>query len=408
MGRIMDRVRVSRHRTDPCLHIQTITTFSRQPLQASFLAFFWFTFLSNWTTVTLFSSRNYRPWRAGTFDHLLRSLHYRAGHQRNLSPADVTTNKRTTKGRPLPSTTCWSCSCGRYSLVYKGLIPQCTSFVSLNKLTLISTGLSSKSIGLVTVQTDGRKLIDSKPDFGIYRGYILRLYLLLISKSRCRGASRMSFTITIAYLLCIVLNIITSSTAHPFSRFSHDTQPLQYRDLRAPYVESRTSRVLYHFRPRSTRLHRRGLPGAVYICTDQNFRGHCSWIAPNTDCHIPGTGEFGPESIGPDPDGYCILFEKATCTGKQIETLKYPGRASGMPTFMGLKCFADGPEAAGNTSSVVQSGAVVASGALAAADPRLPGGFGSMEAKQLKSVLEAMEKDGFKEGMIGLKKGHYY
>jgi hypothetical protein len=218
----------------------------------------------------------------------------------------------------------------------------------------------------------------------------------------------MSFMFTIVYLACLFLDLISPTTAHPFSRFSHNTHSIPYQDIRTPYVESRTSRLLHHFSPRSTRLHRRGLPGAVYICTDQNFRGDCSWIAPNNDCHIIGTGEFAPESIGPDPDGFCIFYEKATCTGRQIETIRYPGRASEMPAFMGLKCFADGQAAAANASSSAQGGRKGGSAALAVADPRLAGGFGSMEAKQLKGVLDAMEKEGFKEGMIGLKKGHYY
>jgi hypothetical protein len=212
-------------------------------------------------------------------------------------------------------------------------------------------------------------------------------------------------SIFIAYLVCLISILIASTTALPHSRFSHHTQTLNYRNARrTPFLESRTSRLLHYLEPRSTSLQKRGLPGAVYICTDQNFRGDCSWIAPNSQCHIIGTGEFGPESIGPDPDGHCILFEKATCTGNQIETLKFPGRATGMPAFMGLMCFADVQGPTGN-SSTVQNGTMAASGRLWEADPRLAGGAGSLDAKQLKSVLGDMEKDGFKEGM---KKGHYY
>jgi hypothetical protein len=214
---------------------------------------------------------------------------------------------------------------------------------------------------------------------------------------------------TILYFICIVLSLINSVAALPHTRFSHHTQTLAYHNVRrAPFRESRTSRFLHSVAPRSTRLRRRGLPGAVYICTDQNFRGDCSWIAPNSKCHITGTGEFAPESIGPDPDGHCILYEKATCTGNEIETLRFPGRATGMPAFMGLKCFTDTQGASGNSSGFSLNGTSVGSTSLADADPRLMGGAGSLDAKQLSGVLSAMAKDGFKEGMIGLKKGHYY
>jgi len=217
----------------------------------------------------------------------------------------------------------------------------------------------------------------------------------------------LSFT-TIALVVCLISILVTSSTALPYSRFSHHIQTLEYRNIgRAPSPAIRASGRFHYPEPRSIPLQKRGLPGAVYICTDQNFRGDCSWIAPNPECHITGTGEFGPESIGPDPDGHCILFERATCTGNEIETLRFPGRAMGMPAFMGLKCFADAQGATGN-SSMVQNGTLAASGRLWEADPRLAGGAGSLDAKQLKSVLGDMEKDGFKEGMIGLKKGHYY
>jgi hypothetical protein len=79
-----------------------------------------------------------------------------------------------------------------------------------------------------------------------------------------------------------------------------------------------------------------------------------------------------------------------------------------MPAHMGLKCFADGQSAMGNSTMLAQNGTLATGRRLTEADPRLAGGFGSLDAKQLSQVLEDMEKDGFKEGMIGLKKGHYY
>ncbi|KAF2254497.1 hypothetical protein BU26DRAFT_400349, partial [Trematosphaeria pertusa] len=140
-------------------------------------------------------------------------------------------------------------------------------------------------------------------------------------------------------------------------------------------------------------LQRRGLPGAVYICTDRNFRGDCAWIMPDNQCHIPGTGANAPKSIGPDPGGSCVLFKKADCTGNQVLTLRFPGLDWAIPEFGGLKC-------------TVGSGILPAGNSQA--DPRLAGGTGSAERLKLKQILDGMEEDGFKEGMIGLEKGHYY
>ncbi|KAF2438810.1 hypothetical protein P171DRAFT_339523, partial [Karstenula rhodostoma CBS 690.94] len=155
-------------------------------------------------------------------------------------------------------------------------------------------------------------------------------------------------------------------------------------------------------------LRKRGLPGAVYICTGDNFRGDCAWTAPSNRCHIAGTGSNSARSIGPDENGFCVLFEKATCTGAQVKTLRFPGQVSNMPTFMSLKCFSDGNGASANATASAGDGARVDSNILPDADPRLAGGVGSMERKNLGDVMKQMEKDGFKQGMIGLKKGHYY
>lgn len=218
----------------------------------------------------------------------------------------------------------------------------------------------------------------------------------------------MSTSTAIALFVYLIVTFSGITSARPLSRFSHKALPLHYRTAtRAPDRGTLSSRLLHYLEPRARRLQRRGLPGAVYICTDQNFRGDCSWIAPNTDCHISGTGEFAPESIGPDPGGRCILYKTATCTGAEVETLRFPGRSTNMPAFMGLKCFPDGQSAAA-ANATFSLGSAAASDILREADPRLPGGFGSLESKQLSKVLDDMEKDGFKEGLIGLKKDHYY
>ncbi|PSN59331.1 hypothetical protein BS50DRAFT_447472, partial [Corynespora cassiicola Philippines] len=146
-----------------------------------------------------------------------------------------------------------------------------------------------------------------------------------------------------------------------------------------------------------SRLHRRGLPGAVYICTGPNFTGDCGWLMPNSgSCHIAGTGENTPQSVGPDPGGSCVLFEKADCTGNQELTLRFPGQGGDLPTFGGVKCFADGQPR--------DDGAGIA----AEVDVRLAGGIGSVDRKEVQQQVEAMEADGFSQGMIGLKKGVYY
>ncbi|KAF1964855.1 hypothetical protein BU23DRAFT_415448, partial [Bimuria novae-zelandiae CBS 107.79] len=155
---------------------------------------------------------------------------------------------------------------------------------------------------------------------------------------------------------------------------------------------------------------KRGLPGAVYICTADNFRGDCAWTTPNDDCHIAGTGNNSARSIGPDENGFCVLFENASCTGKQVTTLRFPGQGQAVPGFMSLKCFADtGAGAKLNATGVLGGGGLrVSTFGKEDADPRLAGGVGSMERKKLESIMAEMEKDGFAQGMIGLKKGHYY
>lgn len=173
-----------------------------------------------------------------------------------------------------------------------------------------------------------------------------------------------------------------------------------------------------------SRLHRRGLPGAVYICTGPNFTGDCGWLMPNSgSCHIAGTGENTPQSVGPDPGGSCVLFEKADCTGNQELTLRFPGQGGDLPTFGGVKCFADG-QPRDDGAGIVQNGGAAGSGIAASAasglagagfgpqaaevDVRLAGGVGSVDRKEVQQQVEAMEADGFSQGMIGLKKGVYY
>jgi hypothetical protein len=150
-----------------------------------------------------------------------------------------------------------------------------------------------------------------------------------------------------------------------------------------------------------TPLAKRGLPGAVYICTDQNFSGDCAWQMPSTQCRIPGTGDLAPESIGPDPGGFCITYVSSTCTGDQVSVIRFPGISSGLPGFGGLKCFKGAFELTNNRLE----GAVVGN---VKGDARLAGGEGSAEGEKVKKQLKEMRDDGFKEGFIGEKKGLYY
>jgi hypothetical protein len=149
-------------------------------------------------------------------------------------------------------------------------------------------------------------------------------------------------------------------------------------------------------------LQRRGLPGAVYTCDSQDFRGNCQWNAPSDRCIIQGPAGSGIVSMGPDPDGSCVLYEDFKCEGKEIRTVRFPGIAGGMETFAAFRCSANSK----TRNDITADLAVKALDPLA--DPRLSGGVGSAERKNHLEEIKKMEKDGFKEGLIGFKKGVYY
>ncbi|KAF3040341.1 hypothetical protein E8E12_008877 [Didymella heteroderae] len=146
-------------------------------------------------------------------------------------------------------------------------------------------------------------------------------------------------------------------------------------------------------------LQRRGLPGAVYTCADENFSGDCGWSLPSTNCRIATA-----KSIGPDPGGYCTLYKKFDCT-ESVRTLRFPGVSSGLPAYMSFKCGVG----VGISGTVAPQGSADLDLSLKAlpAD-RLAGGVGSADRKKHLKELQAMEKDGFSEGLIGLKKDMYY
>ncbi|KAF2633149.1 hypothetical protein BU25DRAFT_103 [Macroventuria anomochaeta] len=58
-----------------------------------------------------------------------------------------------------------------------------------------------------------------------------------------------------------------------------------------------------------------GNPGAVFYCSNANFDGDCVYRAANDACFAPPRA---PQSIGPDKEGYCVLFEDRECKGSII------------------------------------------------------------------------------------------
>lgn len=146
-------------------------------------------------------------------------------------------------------------------------------------------------------------------------------------------------------------------------------------------------------------LQKRGLPGAVYTCTGENFSGDCGWSLPTTNCRIANA-----KSIGPDPGGYCTLYKKFDCTDS-VRTLRFPGASSALPEYMSFKCGV-GVGISGTVAPQANANPDLSLKALPA--DRLAGGVGSSERKAHLKELQAMEKDGFSEGLIGLKKDMYY
>lgn len=146
-------------------------------------------------------------------------------------------------------------------------------------------------------------------------------------------------------------------------------------------------------------LQRRGLPGAVYTCSSENFSGSCGWSLPTTNCRIASA-----QSIGPDPGGYCTLYKNFDCTDS-VRTLRFPGASSSLPKYMSFKCGV-GVGISGTVAPQAKANPDLSLKALPA--DRLAGGVGSTERKAHLKELQAMEKDGFSEGLIGLRKDMYY
>jgi hypothetical protein len=146
------------------------------------------------------------------------------------------------------------------------------------------------------------------------------------------------------------------------------------------------------------KLSRRGLPGAVYTCDGNNFAGNCAWSTPTPNCRIASA-----VSIGPDPGGQCTLYSKFDCTG-EVKTIRFPGMGSNLPKYQSFMCKRD--DGLKETPASAPNGTGV--GALGLPAARLAGGVGSLERKANEKEIMKMEADGFKYGLIGLKKNVYY
>ncbi|KAH7078496.1 hypothetical protein FB567DRAFT_631828 [Paraphoma chrysanthemicola] len=148
-----------------------------------------------------------------------------------------------------------------------------------------------------------------------------------------------------------------------------------------------------------------GLPGAFYHCDAINFQAGCSWMMPENAkrCHQQGGEGVGMMSIGPDPGTTCKLYATVDCSGAEIREISWPGIANGVPRELGsIRCFKS------QQSRALPAEDSTPKALNLAADPRLAGGVGSMERLKHIKELREMEKDGFKEGLIGFKKGFYY
>ena len=76
-----------------------------------------------------------------------------------------------------------------------------------------------------------------------------------------------------------------------------------------------------------------GAPGGVYLCPRPNFQSfpekQCEWRPPTNECYnFVGYLNLQPTAIGPDPGGYCLLYQGKDCKGSPLR-LPYGGRGNG-------------------------------------------------------------------------------
>ncbi|KAH9868725.1 hypothetical protein J1614_007797 [Plenodomus biglobosus] len=150
----------------------------------------------------------------------------------------------------------------------------------------------------------------------------------------------------------------------------------------------------------------RGLPGAYYTCVLPNFAGPtgCTWTSPTPRCRTQGP--TGIQSLGPDPGTICALFASSDCSGARVAEISFPGLGAGLPGFGSFRCWVAGAEGRVDGDVDAEGARKGAGGVL---DPAvLAGGVGSREREEVREEIGAMERDGFSEGLIGLKKRVYY
>jgi len=64
-----------------------------------------------------------------------------------------------------------------------------------------------------------------------------------------------------------------------------------------------------------------GKPGGVYVCNDPGFSGKCLWLEPPyawTHCHDFTPSEGIWRSIGPNYQGYCVIYVGLGCTSGKV------------------------------------------------------------------------------------------
>jgi hypothetical protein len=60
------------------------------------------------------------------------------------------------------------------------------------------------------------------------------------------------------------------------------------------------------------------LPGGVYMCSGKDFtpgKGNCTWYPPSEECRY--SINYVPQSVGPDPSGYCRFYNDFNCARKE-------------------------------------------------------------------------------------------
>ncbi|PVI04441.1 hypothetical protein DM02DRAFT_177316 [Periconia macrospinosa] len=106
------------------------------------------------------------------------------------------------------------------------------------------------------------------------------------------------------------------------------------------YIPVLTFLVLTFTTASATALQGRGLAGAVYVCTQPNFKGKCTWYPPSSQCYLSGAGS-APASLGPDEGGSCTLYAGLACQDDTfISNVVYPGISHDLRKFGSLKCSA--------------------------------------------------------------------